>query len=75
MQKKELLTEFFVKKNYNKIIELFSDTQEPLEKEFLARAYLENKNYNKAEQLYKVLNKPYEYGRCCLLQGKYKETE
>ena len=75
MQKKELLIEFFVNKNYDKIIELFSDSQDPIEKEFLARAYLENKKYAFAEEIYKNLDKPYEYGRCCLLQGNLEETQ
>lgn len=75
MQKNELLKEFFVNKNYNKIIETLSASQNPLENEYLARAYLEVKNYAKAEQIYKSLNMQYEYGRCCLLQGKLEETQ
>lgn len=74
MHKNELLKEFFVTKNYNKIIELFSETQDTKEKEFLARAYLEKKDYSNAERVFKSLNMQYEYGRCCLLQGKLKET-
>ena len=71
MDRKELLKEFYVKKNYVNLKNILQTTSFDSEKEILARIYLEEKNYDKAAQLYKSLDMIYEYGRCELLKGNF----
>ena len=74
MQKQELMTEFFVKKNYKELKNKLIDSNTDLEQEYLARIYLEEQNYKEASKLYEKLNMLYEHGRCELLCGNIEKT-
>ena len=69
MDKIDILTKFYVTKDYENLKENLLYSKKPLELEYLARIYLEEKDYNKAASIYKSINKLYEYGRCQLLLG------
>ena len=75
MQKQELMTEFFVKKNYKELKNKLIDSNNDLEQEYLARIYLEEQNYKEASKLYEKLNMLYEHGRCELLCGNIENTK
>ncbi|MBS4760676.1 MAG: hypothetical protein KHX03_08285 [Clostridium sp.] len=75
MNNKDLLTEFFAKKNYSYLKEVLKNSSSNYEKGFLARIYLEEKNYQKAAELYEQAGMLFEYGRCQLLQGEFNKTK
>lgn len=75
MNKQELMTAFYVNKDYEKLKFFLKDSASPIEQEYLARVFLEEKNYQKAAEIYKSLNMPYEFGRCELLQGNLEKTK
>lgn len=74
MNRKDLLNDFYVTKNYNKLKDILNDSTIASEKEILARIHLEEKNYKTASEIYKDLGMTYEYGRCELLMGHYDLT-
>ena len=63
MDRKELLKDFFVTKDYKKLKNILSESNNPSEKEILARIYLEEKKYSLAASIYEKINMQYEYGR------------
>ena len=75
MKYKDLLTEFYVNKNYDALKDILSSTSSSIEIEYLARIYQKEQNYKKAAEIYKNLGKLYEYGRCELLQGNLENTK
>ena len=75
MNKKELFTEFFAKKNYEYLKLELKDSIKKEEISILARIYLDEKNYQKAADLYEKINMLYEYGRCQLLLGNYDKAK
>lgn len=75
MDKIDILTKFYITKDYENLKENLLYSKNPLELEYLARIYLEEKDYNKAASIYKSINKLYEYGRCQLLLGNYDEAK
>ena len=75
MIKNELLYDFYVTKNYQKLKHILFDSPNSDEKEILARIYLEEKKYSDASKIYSSLGMIYEYGRCELLQGHLDLTK
>lgn len=75
MNKQELMTEFFVNKDYEKLKLILNDSTSPVEQEYLARVMVEERNYSKASEIYKNLNMLYEFGRCELMRGNLEETK
>ena len=75
MDRKELLKGFFVTKDYEKLKTILSESNNPSEKEILARIFIEEKNYHKASLIYQNLGMEYEYGRCELLCGNLEKTK
>lgn len=75
MNKQELMTEFFVNKDYKKLKLILNDSTSPVEQEYLARVMVEEGNYSKASEIYKKLNMLYEFGRCELMRGNIEETK
>ena len=61
MNRKDLLNDFYVTKNYNKLKDILHNSTLSFEKEILARVYLEEKNYKAASEIYKKLGMIYEY--------------
>ncbi len=75
MNRKELLNDFYVTKNYQKLKQILTVSASDKEKEILARIYLEEKKYSDAAEIYSNLGMIYEYGRCELLQGNLEKTK
>lgn len=75
MNKKELMIDFFVKKDYEKLKEILNGSASHTDQQYLARVYLEEKEYKKAGYIYKNLGMIYEYGRCELLSGELEHTK
>lgn len=75
MDNNELLTRYYLHKDYDNLKPILEVSNNPKELEILARIYLEEKDYNEAAQLYKKLDMLYEYGRCELLQGHIDKTK
>ena len=75
MDRKELLKDFFVTKDYKKLKNILSESNNPSEKEILARIYLEEKKYSLAASIYEKINMQYEYGRCELLCGNLETAK
>lgn len=75
MLKQDLIKEFYGNKNFEHLKEILHGTEAPLEKEYLARIYLEEKNYKEASILYKETGMLYEFGRCELLCGNLENTK
>ena len=74
MNKKDLLTEFFQKQNYDFLKSALASSKDPLERYCLARVYMKENDYKNAGEIYRSLGKLYEYGRCLLFQGKLEKT-
>lgn len=75
MENRELLTRYYVYKDYENLKLLLAESKKPEELEILARIYLDEKEYQKAAQIYHNTGKLYEYGRCELLQGNLENTK
>ena len=75
MNRKDILVEFFVNKNYEKLKNILSESQLNSEKDILARVYLEEKNYKKASELFCECGMHYEHGRCELLLGNFEAAK
>ena len=75
MQKSELMTEFYVNKDYEGLKSILISSSDAVELEYLARIYQKEQNYKKAAEIYKKLGLLYEYGRCELLQGNLNITK
>ena len=75
MDKQSLIETFYLKKDYDSIIENVSNLNSNYEKSILARVYLEKKDYLAAAGVYKDADMLYEYGRCCLLLGELEQTK
>ncbi len=74
MDKKEILTKFYVDKDYSRLKSALIASESPYELDILAKIYIEEKNYNEAARIYYKSGMLYEYGRCCLLSGNIEET-
>lgn len=75
MDNNELLTRYYLHKDYDNLKPILEVSHNPKELEILARIFLEEKNYTAAAQVYKSLDMLYEYGRCELLQGNIDKTK
>ncbi len=75
MNRKELLTRFYVDKDYDKLKSVLRDSADISEHDILARIFIEEKNYTKAAEIYFNAGMLYEYGRCQLLCGNLAETK
>ena len=74
MERKELLTRFYVNKDYDNLKQILSTSSSKQELDILARIYIEEKNYTTAAEIYNKIGMLYEYGRCQLLCGNIEET-
>ena len=75
MKNQDLLVQFHQKHNYEFLKSVLSDSDDILDKYFLARIYMKENNYQKAGELFKSTDKLYEYGRCLLLLGKLEKAK
>lgn len=75
MNRQELLTSFYVQKDYNTLKQKLIRSKRADELEILAQIYLIEQNYSGARKIYEQLKMPYETGRCCLLEGNLEETK
>lgn len=74
MNRKELLTRFYVQKDYENLKACLMNSQDIGEQDILARIFIEEKNYDTAAEIYFKAGMLYEYGRCQLLCGNIEET-
>ena len=75
MDRKELLTKFYVNKDYELLKQALPSSKNPDELDILARIYIEEKDYAKAAQIYNDLGMLYKFGRCRLLCGDLDSTK
>ncbi len=75
MDRKELLTKFYVYKEFDELKSILVNSKNAREQDILARIYLEEKNYSEAASIYQKIGMLYEYGRCILLCGNTEETK
>lgn len=75
MNNRELLTRYYLHKDYEGLKSILKNSLKQEELEILARIYLNEKEYQKAAQIYKQTGMLYEYGRCELLQGHLDKTK
>ena len=69
MNRQELLTSFYVQKDYNTLKQKLIRSKRADELEILAQIYLIEQNYSGARKIYEQLKMPYETGRCRLLEA------
>ncbi len=69
MHKNELLSEFFLKKNYDILKNILKNSVDKYELDYLAKVFVAQGDYASAAVVYKNIGFMYEYGRCELLQG------
>ena len=75
MLKPELMTTFFIDKDYKTLIDKLNGSSSTVELDFLARSYIEIGEYASASSIYAKLGWLYELGRCELLCGNYSNAK